>query len=154
MDFTFTCAIVEVIKSTCQSFFLVNPVREPIIIIQRVMNGLDITGSQVVEHCGMNYTGSSCEDVYISHPETGDKSGYYRINDTQWKYCNTTAITASSDFFSMRASVGGGLLILPSVQEMIVWVIGGRSHNLVLASIEWPVMANTHVLLPFSLLME
>ena len=48
-DFISTCAAVEVIKSTYQSFFLVNPVRVSIIIMQRVMNGLDITGSQVVE---------------------------------------------------------------------------------------------------------
>ena len=35
----------------------------------------------------MTYTGSSCEDIYYNNPETGDKSGYYRIND-KWTYCN------------------------------------------------------------------
>ena len=35
---------------------------------------------------------------------------------------------------------GEELLILTSVQEMIVLVSGGRPHNLVLASVEWPVM--------------
>ena len=49
---------------------------------------------------------------------------------------------------------GEELLILTSVQEMIVWVSGGRPHNLVLVSVEWPVMVNIHVLLPISLLME
>ena len=35
---------------------------------------------------------------------------------------------------------GEELLILTSVQEMIVQVSGGRLHNLVLASVEWPVI--------------
>ena len=49
---------------------------------------------------------------------------------------------------------GEELLILTSLQEMIAQVSGGRPHNLVLASVEWPVMVVTHVLLPISLLME
>ena len=50
---------------------------------------------------------------------------------------------------------GEELLILTSVQEMIVRVSGGRPHNLVLASVEWPVMMQVYyVLLPISLLME
>ena len=49
---------------------------------------------------------------------------------------------------------GGESLILTLVQEMIVWVSGGRPHNLVLASVEWPVMVYTHVPLPISVLME
>ena len=56
----------------------------------------------------MNYTGSSCEDIYNNNPETGDKSGYYRINDTQWTYCNMTAFAANGDFISTCAGVGGG----------------------------------------------
>ena len=56
----------------------------------------------------MNYTGSSCVNIYYNNPETGDKSGYYRINDTQWTYCNMTAITANGDFISTCAGVGGG----------------------------------------------
>ena len=36
---------------------------------------------------------------------------------------------------------GEELLILTSVQETIVRVIGGRLHNLVLAFVEWPVIA-------------
>ena len=49
---------------------------------------------------------------------------------------------------------GEELLILTSVQKMIVRVSGGRSHNLVLASVEWPVMRGSLVLLPISLLIE
>jgi len=56
--------------------------------------------------CGMNYTGSSCENIYENNPETGDKSGYYCINDTQWTYCNMTAIAAG--FITTCAGVGGG----------------------------------------------
>ena len=57
-------------------------------------------------YCGMNYTGSSCEDIYNNNPETGDKSGYYRINESQWTYCNMTAI-ANGNFISTCAGVGG-----------------------------------------------
>ena len=59
-------------------------------------------------YCGMNYTGSSCEDIYNNNPETVDKSGYYRINESQWTYCNMTAIAiANGDFLSTCAGVGG-----------------------------------------------
>ena len=57
------------------------------------------------EYCGMTYTGSSCEDIY-NNPETGDKSGYYRIND-KWTYCNMKDI-AAGDFIPTCAGVGGG----------------------------------------------
>jgi len=30
-------------------------------------------------------------DIYNNNPETGDKSGYYCINDNQWTYCNMIA---------------------------------------------------------------
>ena len=60
-------------------------------------------------YCGMTYTGSSCEDIYNNNPETGHKSGYYRINDTQWTYCNMTAIVIIvADFITTCAGVGGG----------------------------------------------
>ena len=59
-------------------------------------------------YCGMNYTGSSCEDIYNNNPETGHKPGYYHINNSQWTYCNMTAITVSGDFISTCAGVGGG----------------------------------------------
>ena len=56
-------------------------------------------------YCGMNYTGQSCEKIYNNNPETVDKNGYYRIN-TQWTYCNMTAIAAGYFNFSC-AGVGG-----------------------------------------------
>ena len=108
-DFSSTCGVVEVIKSTYQSFL-------PGESCESVYNNNPeshewsgyywITSSR--EYCGMNYTGSSCEDIYINNPETGDKSGYYRINDTQWTYCNISTITISGDFISTCAGVGGG----------------------------------------------
>ena len=58
-------------------------------------------------YCGMTYTGSSCEDIYNNNPETVNKSGYYHINETQWTYCNMTAI-ASGDLISTCVGVGGG----------------------------------------------
>ena len=108
-DFTSTCAVVEVIKSTYQSFL-------PGESCESIYNNNPeshewsgyywITSSR--EYCGMNYTGSSCEDIKNNNPETGDKSGYYHINDTQWTYCNMTAIAANGDFISTCAGVGGG----------------------------------------------
>ena len=46
------------------------------------------------EYCGMTYIGSSCEDIYNNYPETGDKSGYYHIND-KWTYCNMKEISST-----------------------------------------------------------
>ena len=73
-----------------------------------------LDGPRIV-YCGMSYTGSSCEDIYKNNPETGLKPGYYRINESQWAYCNMTAIaianadnTISSDFITACAGVGGG----------------------------------------------
>ena len=45
-------------------------------------------------YCGMNYTGSSCEEIFDNNVNlrNKDKSGYYRINNNQWTYCNMTAI--------------------------------------------------------------
>ena len=71
-----------------------------------------ITSDRV--YCGMNYTGSSCEHIYNNNQETADKSGYYRINESQWIYCNMTAIAANSDiiissgFITTCAGMGGG----------------------------------------------
>ena len=49
----------------------------------------------------MTYTESFCEDIYNNNPETGDKLGYYRIND-KWTYCNMReiAVADSSVFIS------------------------------------------------------
>ena len=57
----------------------------------------------------MNYTGSSCGDIYNNFPETQNKSGYYHKkenNKYQWTYCNMSII--SGDFISTCAGVGGG----------------------------------------------
>ena len=46
-------------------------------------------------YCGMNYTGSSCEEIYVnSISVTRQKSGYYRIDD-MWVYCDMAAIAFS-----------------------------------------------------------
>ena len=110
------CATVEVMKSTYQSFLpgqscesIYNNNAE-----SREWSGYYwITSDRV--YCGMNYTGSSCEHIYNNNPETGDKSGYYHINESQWTYCNMTAIsianahiTISGDFITTCAGVGGG----------------------------------------------
>ena len=50
---------------------------------------------KVLVYCGMNYSGSSCEEIYTYNPEiSNNNSGYYRISD-QWTYCNLTATVAS-----------------------------------------------------------
>ena len=107
-DFTSTCAAVEVIKPTYQSFLRGES-------CESVYNNNAeshewsgyywITGSRV--YCGMNYTGSSCEDIYNNNPETVDKSGYYRINGNQWIYCNMSAVL-NGDFITTCAGMGGG----------------------------------------------
>ena len=107
-EFTSTCAAVEVIKFTYQSFLpgescesIYNDNAES----HKWSGYYWITSSRV--YCGMNYTGSSCEDIYNNNPETGDKSGYYRTNYNQWTYCNMSAVL-NGDFISTCAGVGGG----------------------------------------------
>ena len=68
--------------------------------------------------------------------------------------CQQFLMVTSSLYVLVWEEDGEELLILTSVQEMIVRVSGGRPHNLVLASVEWPVIVNTHVVLPDSLLIE
>ena len=92
----------------------------------------------------MNYTGSSCKDIYSNNPVTVNISGYYYINESHWTYWNMTAIApggknisgdiiVSGGFITTCAGVGGGWrrvvsinisaeesLILTSVQEIIV----------------------------------
>ena len=108
-DFTSTCAVVEVIKSTYQSFL---PGKSFESIYNNNPESHEWSGYYWItsnrEYCGMNYTGSSCEDIYNNNPDTGDKSGYYHINDTKWTYCNMTAITTNGDFIFTCAGVGGG----------------------------------------------
>ena len=75
------------------------------------MTGQDITGLLMAPcsrvFCGMNYTGSSCEDIYDNNRETVNKSGYYRVNDNQWTYCNMTSIE-TVNIISTCTGVGGG----------------------------------------------
>ena len=54
--------------------------------------------------CGMTYTGSSCDYIYNKYPEiyknnSKEKSGYYRLNNNQWTYCNMTEIATNDDNF-------------------------------------------------------
>ena len=107
-DFTYTCAAVEVIKSTYQSFL---PGESCESIYNNNVESHEWSGYYWITsrvYCGMNYTGSSCEDIRDSNPETDGKSGYYRISDNQWIYCNISTITASDDYISTCAGVGGG----------------------------------------------
>ena len=65
-------------------------------------------------YCGMTYTGSSCENIFKKYPEIHrnnpkEKSGYYRLNNNQWTYCNMTEIAAgAADFISMCSVVEVG----------------------------------------------
>ena len=66
-------------------------------------------------YCGMsNYTGSSCENIFKKYPEIHrinpkEKSGYYRLNNSQWTYCNMSEIaTGAADFISMCSVVEVG----------------------------------------------
>ena len=59
-------------------------------------------------YCGMNHTGLSCEDIYINNVAIRDKSGYYRINNNEWVFCNMTAIAFSrGDLMSSCVGVDG-----------------------------------------------
>ena len=104
--FISSCAAVEVIKSSYQSFL---PGESCESIYNNNAESHEWSGYYWITsrvYCGMNYTGSSCEDI-LNNPETDDKSGYYHINDNQWTYCNMTRI-ANGDFISTCAGVGGG----------------------------------------------
>ena len=63
-------------------------------------------------YCGMSsYTGSSCESIFKKYPEIHrinpkEKSGYYRLNNSQWRYCDMSEIAAgAADFISMCSVV-------------------------------------------------
>ena len=57
-------------------------------------------------YCGMSYSGSSCENILRKYPEIHrtnpkEKSGYYRLNNNQWTYCDMAKIaTNAADFIS------------------------------------------------------
>ena len=63
-------------------------------------------------YCGMSsYTGSSCENIFKKYPEIHrinpkEKSGYYRLNNSQWTFCDMSEIAAgAADFISMCSVV-------------------------------------------------
>ena len=61
-----------------------------------------------------SYTGSSCENIFKKYPEIHrinpkEKSGYYRLNNSQWTYCDMSEIAAgAADFISMCSVVEVG----------------------------------------------
>ena len=66
-------------------------------------------------YCGMSsYTGSSCENIFKKYPEIHrinpkEKSGYYRLNNNQWTYCDMAEIAVdAADFISMCSVVEVG----------------------------------------------
>ena len=66
-------------------------------------------------YCGMSsYTGSSCENIFKKYPEIHrinpkEKSGYYRLNNSQWTYCDMSEIAAgAANFISMCSVVEVG----------------------------------------------
>ena len=62
-------------------------------------------------YCGMSsYTGSSCENIFKKYPEIHrinpkEKSGYYRLNNNQWTYCDMSEIAAGAADFISTCSV-------------------------------------------------
>ena len=63
-------------------------------------------------YCGMGYTGLDCEEIYASYDAIqirhGDRSGYYRITNNEWVYCNMTAAAFSyGDLVTSCLGVGG-----------------------------------------------
>ena len=72
--------------SSCEDIYNKNPESRDISAYYWITDGIRNV------YCGMTYTGISCEDIYNNNPETGDKDGYYPINNTQWTFCNMTAI--------------------------------------------------------------
>ena len=89
---------------SCQSIYDMNPESHEWSGYYWIINS---SGPSQV-YCGMTYNGSSCEEIYNNNPETGEHSGYYRINDTQFTYCNMTAIAAASGIIPTCAGMGGG----------------------------------------------
>ena len=110
-DFTSTCAALEVIKSTYQSFL---PGESCESIYNNDAESHEWSGhywiTNRVTYCGMAITGSSCEEIYNNNLDTRDKPGYYHINDTYWTFCNMTEINITAtkgDFISVCAGEEG-----------------------------------------------
>ena len=45
-------------------------------------------------YCGMNYTGPTCEDIYLNNEATCDKPGYCRNTSNYWTFCDMNAISS------------------------------------------------------------
>ena len=60
-------------------------------------------------YCDMSYTGLACEEIlYVNYHAVCDRSGYYRITNNEWVYCNMTAIAFShDDLIASCVGVGG-----------------------------------------------
>ena len=88
---------------SCKDIYIMNPES------REIPGYYWIIDSPTLVYCGMNYNGLSCEDIYINNPETGGKNGYYPINNTQWTFCNMTAINIVAAFPDghICAGVGG-----------------------------------------------
>ena len=43
-------------------------------------------------YCGLNYTGPTCEDIYLNNEATHDKPGYYHNSSNYWTFCDMNAI--------------------------------------------------------------
>ena len=61
-------------------------------------------------YCGMSYSGSSCENIFRKYPEIHrtnpkEKSGYYRLNNNQWTYCDMAKIATNAAHFISTCSV-------------------------------------------------
>ena len=85
----------------------------------------------------MNYTGLSCEDIYNNNPETGNKNGYYLINNTQWTFCNMIDIAGYFTFSC--AGVGGEWRRIANIEINAVPLDGVRVLTVALASVDHPV---------------
>ena len=116
-DFISMCSVVEVgesrMKSTNYNYQSFLPGLSCEIIYNskgsHKSSGYYWTTSRV--YCGMKYTGSSCMNIYNSFPDTQNKSGYYRMKESnkyQWTYCNMSIIQDNGDFIYTCAGVGGG----------------------------------------------
>ena len=81
----------------------------------------------------MTYTGSSCENIFKKYPEIHrnnpkEKSGYYRLNNNQWSYCNMTEIAAGAgDFVSMCSVVEAGESRIKSTIHNYQFFLPGKS---------------------------
>ena len=114
-DFISMCSVVEVresrMKSTYYNFQSFLPGKSCESIYNTSKGSHNSPGYYWITskvYCGMNYTGSSCKNIYFKNFQ--NISGYYRIkerNNHHWTYCNMIAI-ANGDFITTCAGVGGG----------------------------------------------